>query len=207
MRKLFPSSSPFIIRYTYFWEVRFSHTRECAVTQLVRSQFGNPMSCTHGFFLPEGFLPSPFIPDDVSPGALFPSPPGRAGDGGGDGRSPLPSTMMPCSQTGQTRSVVRGEPPAGGYGGWGPSPTSRAWGETAPWRLVVTVSASVTPCFCPLGQARGHGTCWLPRNEGTWGCRVTGTLPRWALCCKCFHSPIFLSHFISRVTKEVEEKR
>lgn len=91
---------------------------------------------------------------------------------------PLCPPQRSCApRLGKQRSGVMGEPPVGEYGGWGP----RAWAETAPWHpLMVTVSASVTPCFCTLGQARGHGTCWLPRNEGMWGCRVTGMLPRWA---------------------------
>lgn len=44
-------------------------------------------------------------------------------------RSLLPSTMILCSQTRQMRRGVMGEPPAGGYGSWGLSPTSRAWGK------------------------------------------------------------------------------
>lgn len=132
---------------------------------------------TQIFFFPRVFCPFLFMPDDTSSSIQFPPPPGRAGCGGGEGRSPLPSAMILCSQTGQTRSGVMAEPPVGGYGIWGP----RAWAETAPWHpMMVTVSASVTPCFCTLGQARRHGTCWLPRNEGMWGCRVTGMLPRWA---------------------------
>lgn len=59
--------------------------------------------------------------------------------------------------------------------------------------MVVTVSASIAQCFCPLGQTRRHGTCWLPRNEGMWGCRLTEVVQRWAMG---FVLPVFsLSHF------------
>lgn len=81
-----------------------------------------------------------------------------------------------------------------------------AAGANCPMLIVVTVSAFITPCFCPLGQARRHGTCWLPRNEGLWGCRVTGMVLRWATGF-VLHVLILISSLISRVTKEVEEKR
>lgn len=40
-----------------------------------------------------------------------------------------------------------------------------------------------------------------------WGCRMVGMASGWATCCQHLHPLFFLSSFIARVTKEVEEKR